>query len=398
VYKLPIIYWQWVKDLQWFFKQSINFVSMNKLSFLTCLFCVISFSVVAQPGTNNPDRVYTRKVKTDDLQNKNEVYYFDGKPYTGLSYDEFDNRTKMQEINWKDGLLHGTKTEYFIGGVGVRGKLNFYEGKRQGPFVYYHDNGQINIRGNYYLDALDSTVEAFFNNGKPQYVHHYNKGTRIGESITYYKNGNVEQELILKNEKPHGLMTTYYEAGNIRQKGHYDEGVRDGQFIRYHLTGVMAEESYYKNGFQDSLSRYWDNVFGALLKEEFYKDGKRDGTWLTYNENGDTLTLFTYKNDLKNGPYIKYFAGVTTDANSNKQYVRQIDEYGNYVDGKLDGEFKTGLYNRAAHAEGTYSMGAQVGEWKYWDEKDKLVLHEKYNEDGELIYQKPKLQIYKDDE
>ena len=82
---------------------------------------------------------------------------------------------------------------------------------------------------------------------------------------------------------------------------------------------------------------------------------------------------------------------------SSKVYVRVLDEYGTYVDGKLDGEFKTGLYNREAHAEGTYSMGIMVGEWQYFNEDDKLVLLEKYNEAGELIYQKPKLQRSKTD-
>lgn len=363
--------------------------------------------------TNSGDpvkRPTVRKVKTENLQNINEVYYLNNVPYTGASYDYFDNNTLMQEINWVNGILEGPKTEYFMGGL-VRAVINFKAGKRQGPFVYYHENGKVKLRGNYYEDALDSTVNAFFENGNPKYIHNYDKGVMVGELVTFYKNGNVEQKTQLKNEKPHGVMLTYYEAGNLRMQTTYNEGVREGQFIRYHLTGLIAEESYYKNGFQDSVSKYWDNVFGTLLKEEYYKMGKKEGCWITYNEAGDTLTVYNYKNDLLNGPYKIYYSGVIDNGDpkngkkkqydpkkSDKQYVRALDEYGFYADGKKDSVFVTGLYNKANHVEGHFSKGVMVGEWKYYNEKGKLVLHEKYNDQGELIYQKPKLQQHKDEE
>ena len=139
--------------------------------------------------------------------------------------------------------------------------------------------------------------------------------------------------------------------------------------------------------------------------------GKKEGVWLTFNEAGDTLTMYSYHNDVLHGPYKKYFSGVIDEGDKNngkddvydpskakKRYVRALDEIGNYSEGKLDGEFKTGLYNKANHAEGTYAMGAMIGEWKYYNEKGKVVLHEKYNENGELIYQKPKLQQLKSDD
>jgi len=385
---------------------------MIKRLYLLCLFCLSLNPAFAQTkaGDVKPVQTYVRKVKTAELQNINEVYYFNGKQYTGISIDLFEDKTRMQELNWKDGLLHGTKTEYFPGGRVVRAVMNFYEGKRHGQFVYYHESGKIKLNGSYHYDALDSTVSAFYDNGNPNYVHHYMKGIKVGESLTYFKNGNLEQKVSLKNERPHGLMLTYYEAGNIRQEAYYNEGVREGQFIRYHLTGMMAEESYYKNGYIDSVSRYWDNVFGTMLKQEYYKLGKKDGCWLTFNENGDTLTMYNYSNDVLNGPYKRFYSGVieTGDAGNGKEstfdrskskrmYVRELDEYGTYVDGKLDGEFKTGLYNREAHAEGTYAMGVMVGEWKYYNADDKLVLHEKYNDAGELIYQKPKIKAVKND-
>jgi len=383
---------------------------LKKCLFVVSLFLIVGLSSAQNAGSKPLTQTYQRKVNTQELQNNNEVYCFNGKPYTGISIDLFENKTKQQEINWKDGLLHGLKTEYFPGGRVIRSTMNFYEGKRNGYFVYYHENTKVKLEGKYLFDQLDSTIKCYYETGNLKYVHNYNNGVRVGESLSYFKNGNLEQKTNLKNEKPHGLMQTFYEAGNIRQVANYNEGVSEGQFIRYHLTGLMAEESYYKNGYLDSVSRYWDNVFGTMLKEEYYKLGKKDGTWITFNEGGDTLTVYNYKNDLLNGHFKKYYSGVVEQGDkmngknekfdrskSSKVYVRVLDEYGTYVDGKLDGEFKTGLYNREARAEGTYSMGIMVGEWQYFNEDDKLVLLEKYNEAGELIYQKPKLQRSKTD-
>ncbi len=352
---------------------------------------VYSQSATGQPG--DPKTV-KRKVRTEELQNINDVYYFNNKPYTGTSIDLFPNKSKMQEIEWVNGLLHGTKTEYFQGGVLVRAKMNFREGKRNGPFIFYHDNGKVKLQGKYVNDLLDSTVNAFYENGSPKYIHNFSMGIQVGELITYYKNGNIEQKTTLKNEKPHGTMYTYYEAGNLRLESTYNEGVRDGKYIRYHLTGLMAEESYFKNGIQDSVSRYWDNVFGTLMKEEYYKMGKKDGTWYTFNEFGDTITMYNYSEDVLNGPYKKYFkVGEAGSAGGSITALDmyQLDEYGTYVNGRLDGEFKTGLINRDSHAEGFYKDGMMAGEWKYYDANDKLVLHEKYDDNGMLIYQKPRL-------
>ena len=111
-------------------------------------------NIVQEQSKDASSNVIKRRVLTKDLQNNNEVYYFNNQPYTGTSIDLFDNKTKMQEINWKDGLLHGDKTEYFLGGNQVRAKLAFNMGKRNGPFVYYHENGNIQLIGKYINDEI----------------------------------------------------------------------------------------------------------------------------------------------------------------------------------------------------------------------------------------------------
>lgn len=367
------------------------------------LFFVTSQLLHSQNQKGNGDKVIYRKLKTEDLQNINEVYHYNGKPYTGMSYDNFPKGNRMQEMNWVDGLLDGTKTEFFSNGA-VRTILNFKEGKRHGEFIYYHDNGQLKLTGNYNMDLLDGEVKSYYNNGKIKHLQNYKDGIRVGESILYYKNGNIEQYCVLKDEKPDGVMKTYYWAGNPRLEATYSNGLRNGLSINYHLTGMVAERAYYKDGFKDSICKYYDNVFGLLVKEEYYRKGLKNGVQVNYSDLGDTISIYHFKNDTLHGDYRIYYSGNKNfgDPKNGKKkkfsfkkydvrYIHGLEEYGSFVDGLKDGIFVTGLVNRENHVEGEFSMGTMVGEWKYFNEKDKLVLHEKYNDQGELIYQKPKL-------
>lgn len=361
--------------------------------------CLSAYGQKAKPATTTTTPVATRpairKVPFSELINNNDVYYFRDKPFTGTSIETFKDNTKMQEIQWKNGLIDGTKTEYFGGGVLVRAKLSFLEGKRHGPFQYFHSNGQLKLTGKYFNDLLDSTVNAFYDNGNPKYTFNYIMGVKTGLSISYYNNGNIEQKVDLLNEKPNGRMETYYEAGNIRLVTTYKEGIREGQFLRYHLNGTVAEESYFKNGIQDSVSYYWDNVFGSILKIENYKMGLKEGIWVTFNEIGDTLSMYTFTDNVYDGPFRIYAAEkIMTELGDKKyhaDYEHRLDQMGTYKMGKLDGVFKAGLYNRENHVEGVYKEGIMVGEWKYYNADDKLVLYELYNDEGELLKQKPKL-------
>lgn len=379
--------------------------------------CSLGFAnAQTKPKKNTPTSTEIKptpkkKVLFSNLQIINEQCFYKDAPYTGTSFELFEGTNyKMQEIEWVNGYLDGTKTEWFKGGSIVRARIRFKAGKRNGISENYYKNGLPKLFAKYIDDVLDSTLTAFYPNGNMQYSFTYTNGEKTGPTVLYFDNGNIEQKVNLVNGYPEGIMETYYEAGNIRMKTTYKNGIKDGQYIRYHLTGIVAEESYFKNGIQDSISMYWDNVFGTKLKQENYKLGKKEGLWVTYNELGDTLTLYNYKDNIMHGSFKKYYCGDIEigDKNNGKQekydrsksikkYIYALDEYGTYNNGKLDGEFKTGLFNRANHAEGTYSNGIRIGEWRYYNDKDNLVLYEKYNDDGELIEQKPKLQPLKGD-
>ncbi len=360
---------------------------MRSLFLFICLGILIH-----SPSQNQPSKqVYKRKMPFNQLVEINGVYHYNNKPFTGSAFETFDDKykTTRQEFDFVNGILHGKKIEYFPGGKLKRAVYEFKNGQKNGQYILYNDNGNIKEIGKYTNELLDSNVVAFYKNGNKKYEFYYEMGIKKGKSVTYFSNGNIEQSSFIVNGVPEGLVETYYEAGNIRQKAYYKDGFRHGPYERYHLTGIKAEESYYYQGYMDSVSYFWDNVFGTKLKQEYYNKGKKEGTWINFNQFGDTLSVYNYKNDKFNGSFRKYAENFKiedkTIFKSNPTYKLILDEYGFYIDGKLDGIFKAGLYNKEKHVEGTYKNGQRIGEWKYYNKEDKIILIEKYNDDGTLL-------------
>ena len=83
-------------------------------------------------------------------------------------------------------------------------------------------------------------------------------------------------------------------------KGSFKDGKRDGSWVTYWDNGQLSFKGDYNNGKRDgSWVRYWDN--GQLWKKGNYKNSKREGSWVDYNKDGsvDTELSGIYKNGKK---------------------------------------------------------------------------------------------------
>ena len=82
-------------------------------------------------------------VDVDELLKRDGLYYkkFTNVPFTGKT----SGRT---QITFKNGKQHGPFVRYHENGQ-LSSKGTFKEGKRDGPFVWYHDNGQLLEKATY---------------------------------------------------------------------------------------------------------------------------------------------------------------------------------------------------------------------------------------------------------
>ena len=303
-----------------------------------------------------------------------DIAYYKNKPYTGTTTSVYDDKTRAEEVNWKNGLLDGLKTEFY-NGAGVHAKYFFKEGKRNGPFEIFFKNGQTESKGYYIDDQLDGEILGYYPRGNIRYTHTYDHGVENGISKTWFENGVLQQEGTVLIGKVHGTLKSYYEDSSIRSEIVYHLGTRNGKAYKWHTTGCLGEESYYKMGILDSVYRLYDNLLCQLLQEVNYKKGKKFGVSMSFTQLGDTVSLETYEYDQLHGPWVLY-------------QDKKREAFGNYVKGEKDGFWYTGLVSDFQHCEGAYDMGVQVGKWMYFDHKKRKLAMRIYDDNGKIVKQK----------
>lgn len=338
------------------------FATMRKYVFLFFI------TVLFVSSTNAQKNVYF-----DKLENINDVYYLNGKPFTGRSLVVYDTlKTKKIEIYWKDGLMDGTKTTFYKKSK-VKQIMNFEKGKRQGEYVNYYENGKVKERGFYKDDFLVGTMESFYPNGRTRFVYNYNNGYQRGWNILYFENGQKEQEAFI-NEKGwiDSTFRAWYPSGYPMKEIDYDNGIYNGIYKEWHSDGTLAYEGNYTNGLKDGTHKTYEVLVGVLLKKESYKLGKKDGTWITYGLEGDTAKIMNYVNDTLDGEFAQYING-------------RVESKGEYVMGVKDGFWQQNLVTLIGGQEGTYNMGVKVGEWILYDFKGKWLATITLDDNGEVI-------------
>jgi antitoxin component YwqK of YwqJK toxin-antitoxin module len=131
----------------------------------------------------------------------------------------------------------------------------------------------------------------------------------------YYKNGNIESEVVFVDNKKHGVEKTYFEDGKLKESITWVNGVQEGETKSYDDDGGYFTGSY-KNGKFDGLWKGFypdgspkvENLWqeGRLIEVRFYNSPtgtpldkgtliNGSGTRKTYNNQGKLESIITYE-------------------------------------------------------------------------------------------------------
>jgi antitoxin component YwqK of YwqJK toxin-antitoxin module len=208
------------------------------------------------------------------------------------------------------------------------------EGKKEGDWKYFSEDGQIRSSGKY-ANNLET--------GKWKY---------------FYKNGKAEQEGVFKNGKVDGLWQWYYINGGVKREEEYFEGREEGIYVEY------------------------DSV-GEVITKGTYFDGQREGEW--FYKVGDYSEKGKYIGDLKDGKWEAFY-------NDGK-----LKYEGKFIQGNPDEEHIY-YYNNGKIKEITYYvMGIAVKNWKKYDENGNLLLTITYRDNKEYRINGEKIEFEQDD-
>ncbi|MDR0874095.1 MAG: hypothetical protein LBN27_11620 [Prevotellaceae bacterium] len=210
----------------------------------------------------------------------------------------------------KNGKKQGQWVKYYDNGNKLYEGV-FKDDRPIGEFFRYYDNGKIKSRQNF----GDKTETELYNTSGKLFAKGAYIGTKKdGEWLYYSSKGEPFFKEIYTNGVRNGVSTLYDEDGNVFETITWQDGKMNGKHVRYFPNGQMQLEIEYKNNLRDGASvSYFDN--GKKESEGVFENDKKNGVW-TYCKNDGTVDFTA---EYLNGENINQKA-------LDKQQQQQIDE------------------------------------------------------------------------
>ena len=169
-----------------------------------------------------------------------------------------------------------TETTYYPDGK-TQSIIQYRGKKEHGKTVYFFRNPNNSVE-----------IEVEMKNGK-----------RNGEFRRYFENGLLDTYCVYENDSIEGLEVMYMANGCKSQEFTYLHGKKDGPHRAYHIDGSLKIEGGFKNDLFDGPWTYYDER-GVVVGEGSFHNG--DGEVTFYDKNGHKARTTHYKNNQKEGP------------------------------------------------------------------------------------------------
>lgn len=159
----------------------------------------------------------------------------------------------IDELVQRDGVYYEKfKDEPFNGKVKGKANGNIINGKKDGLWLSYHDNGQLDSKGEYKNGEMNGAWVYYHNNGILIGKGNWHKGKRDGLWERYYNNGRLWYKGQYNKGVQHGHWATYEHDGQLTEKGHYQNGKKEGAWVTYaySLNGALDSKliDVFENG------------------------------------------------------------------------------------------------------------------------------------------------------
>lgn len=144
------------------------------------------------------------------------------------------------DLVYRDGTYYPKFSDApFTGEVTGRHQGSVKNGKREGAWVRYLGNGQLESKGNYKNGEREGVWVRYWGNGQLHYKGNFKNGEIEGAWVKYYANGQLELKGNYKNGKKDGAWEDYYDNGQLSYKGNFKNGKREGDGVAYSYIGTI---------------------------------------------------------------------------------------------------------------------------------------------------------------
>jgi uncharacterized protein len=313
-------------------------------------------------------------------EGKNEIYFFNqgymresnyvaGKT-EGKITEKWLNGALRSEVTVKDSVYEGAYHNWYASSK-PKSEGNYKAGVEFGKWVNYYPNGGKSSEGEYGEDEkLTGIRTSFYRNGKAQSEESsYTNGVLNGTVIDYFDNGTIQSKRLFKEDKPvkiecfdatgKSLFTSEESNGAIRSR-------------TYYANGTLETDGVLKDGSRDGKWLVYDPL-GRVVQELMYKDGLQSGMQKKYHENGFLKEEFTCDSNDIIGSYKEYFAS------------GNLEMSGMYNKNGRTGEWTSYYSNDSLQSKFFYSDDVRVGRQFFFTPTGRPSTDEYFNDDGQSI-------------
>lgn len=294
-----------------------------------------------------------------------EIHYSDGLlngPYK--EYDQ-DGNVKMLLLYAKGMIVEEQDTAALD--IEIRNEID-----SEGNITYsgsFRNNVPVGVHRRYDKDG--SVIQAFL---------YQDNGIKIGEGIItnegkkegpwkyFYEDGSIRASGNFTNNLEQGTWKYFYNTGKTEQTGNYKNGKFDGLWTWYYQSGAPKREEEYYDGREEGLSTEYDTV-GNIITSGSYFDGQKEGEWIY--KAGDYSEKGKFIGDLKDGKWQAFYAD------------GKLKYEGNFIQGNPDGEHVFYYPNGQLKETNYYIMGISEKNWKKYDENGVLLITITYRDNRE---------------
>jgi antitoxin component YwqK of YwqJK toxin-antitoxin module len=289
-----------------------------------------------------------------------------------------EKEVDFSQISLRNGIAYKANQNTPFTGIVTKKLANeqivlsgsYKDGKKNGEWLEYFDNGQLRLQEDYLAGNLDGLSVRYLNNGNLKHSKKYKKNILDGPFIENYGNGNPKVKANYKNGIIQGKYESFYSNGNRELSYTYDNSNYDKDYIEFNDDGSVHRQIFYENGAsknKGTWKKYWKRnnpvkqsgleystisfdkngkpktsakffyINGNLKSETEYSSiepNVRNGKSIHYYPNGQVKSSLNYKNNKLNGEAISYYNQL------NKYGENNIMQKVNYKNGELDGNFE----------------------------------------------------------
>jgi antitoxin component YwqK of YwqJK toxin-antitoxin module len=328
---------------------------------------------------------------------------------TLISVEEYNDNylVNKERLNRSDieGRKQGTYREYYENGR-IKKEEHYLDDKLHGYYREFDGRGELITAVRYERGAIMEEIDedmkelldmksTFDADGRLIFTGGYIEGVAVGIHRFYDTTGTVEnaylynelgqkisEGIIDEQGNRLGAWMDFYTTGENRAKGQYANNQRSGSWSYYFLSGALEQKGRFeRDRYRGTWTWYYSN--GNVWREEAYFNGREDGIFVEYDQAGTILTKGDFISGEKEGEWI-YQVGDHTEKGNYVIGLREgiwtyyynsgkLKYEGNYSQGNPDKKHKYYYPSGVLKEEQYYVMGIRERNWKKYDEEGNLT-------------------------